>query len=119
MKNNPTKFLRNLLYFGVNRAQMTRILRSGGSQFPYPTLHMLEMDWDVIIDYPPFRSLSSNCDMASKKKWKVTGPDQIPNAVWCAIHEVTPSLLTRVFNKVLREHVHPERWKKARSIRIL
>jgi len=30
------------------------------------------------------------------EKWSAPGLDQIPNAVWCAIHETTPSLLTQV-----------------------
>ena len=48
------------------------------------------------------------------RKWRAPGPDQIPNAVWCVIHEVAPLALFDVFNKTMQEGVFIERWKKAR-----
>ena len=69
-----------------------------------------------VEDVPPIstKEVDAAVERCKMKKWKAPGLDQIPGAVWCAIHEAAPSLLTRVFNKVLRGGVFPERWKKAR-----
>ena len=45
-----------------------------------PTLSTAEIDAAI-----------ERCKMS---KWKAPGPDNIPNAVWCAIHKVAPFMFS-------------------------